>query len=143
MSIALKAYYSLWVVLTWGLLAIILIGLSGQSSRAWWRWLLVGVAAGYIAGILVYQIAPAIMAGSVHNALAIMRAGGLLTHIGLSMLVPLMTMSWLLGLITAAMFAAVKRHSGHDIRVALYIVGTVVICGWVFFLAQQRIPVKW
>jgi hypothetical protein len=134
MSMTLRRYYSLCEGLTWGVLAVILILIPRQSSLTRSRWLLVGTVGGYATGVLVYQIAPVIRLASFQAASATIRGGGVFAYVGLSIVMPVLALSWLLGFIAAAIYVALTRRSVSDIRVALYLVGAVLIVGWTFFL---------
>jgi hypothetical protein len=139
----LKSFYGGYAVSSWIVLAVVLVILSVRLEQARITRLLFGLAAGYLAGIVGYQLAPIVRDGSFVRAASTIQAEGLLSYIGVSLVFPLICLSPLTGLIAMAGTSAVLPRSDGDRYVVVGITALVIIVGWFFFLSCTSVPTKW
>jgi hypothetical protein len=141
MYVWLKAFYPSYVVVLWVLLAV-LFSLYGARTQARNRsWVLVGPAVGYLAGLIAYQLAPAIRDGSFARGTATIAAQGLLPYAETSALHPLLCLSPIVGLVAAAVLVALTQPAAR--YVAASVVAIVFVIGWSFFLSHGALPTQW
>lgn len=139
----LKGFYPAYVTCLWVALSVMLALLCTRfGDLRGWR-LLLGAGVGYVAGIVAYQVAPAIRDGSFVRSASTIKVDGLLSYIGMSIAFPLLCLSPLTGLIAGLAFSALSRSSKVDRYVAAGVLTAVVVAGWSFFLSRSGVPAKW
>lgn len=140
MYIWLKGFYPSYAVCMWGVLTILftLYGVGSQTGSLKW---LVGPGMGYLAGIVAYQLGPAIRDGSFVRSTSTVAVHGLPTYLGTSLIYPLLCLSPVVGTIAAVVFMAFTHRTGRYAAAA--VVGAVFVIGWSFFLGHGALPPQW
>jgi hypothetical protein len=142
MYIWLKGFYPTFVACLWIILALLLSIFAVKSGVPRRRWIVAGAVAGYISGVVAYQIGPALRDGSLVRAASTIRTNGMFSYIGMSLAYPLLILTWLPGIIAAILLTTMARRIGGR-YIALGVVAVVVIAGWTFFLMRGVVPLKW
>lgn len=141
MYVWLKAFYPSYVVVMWVLLAVLFTSYGARTQVRNRRWVFVGPAVGYLAGVIAYQLGPAMRDGSFARGTATIATQGFLTYAGTSALYPLLCLSPVVGLVTAAVLIAFTEPAAR--YVAASVVAIVFVIGWSFFLSHGALPAQW
>ncbi len=139
----LKSFYPAYAVVLWVTLSSIVLLISRTNANPRRGLLFFGAAAGYLAGIVAYNLGPAIRDGSFMRILSTIEADGVLSYIALSAVYPLLLLSPVTGVIAVAVFAMLSRSTKEDRYFAIVIVSVVIISGWTFFLTRGGLPLRW
>jgi hypothetical protein len=141
MYVWLKGFYLSYAVCMWVVFAVlfVLYGVRTQIRRG--SWVVVGPAVGYLAGVVAYQIGPAVRDGSFVRSTTTIATQGLATYAGTSALFPLLCLSPLVGMLSVVVFMGFTRKTHRYVAAA--VVGTVFAIGWAFFLSHGALPVRW
>jgi putative Mn2+ efflux pump MntP len=142
MYIWLKGFYPSYAVCMWGVFAVLfmLYGIGSQTQALKW---LVGPSTGYLAGIVAYQLGPAIRDGSFVRSTSTVAVQGLPAYVGTSLLYPLLCLSPVIGMIAAVVLTAFTRRTDRYAAAAVVVVVAVFVIGWSFFLGHGALPAQW
>ena len=141
MYVWLKSFYVSYSISMWGFFAVLFVLYGMRAHVHHRRWVLIGPAIGYLAGLLAYQTGPAIRDGSFARSSATIATQGIATYAGTSALYPLLCLAPVVGLIGAAMFTMLNRS--NDRYAAAGVIGVVLLLGWSFFLSHGAVPARW
>jgi hypothetical protein len=141
MYIWLKTFYPSYAISMWVLFAILFTLYTVRFQVRSRSWVLIGPALGYLAGVIAYQIGPAIRDGSFVRSSTTIASQGVTTYTATSALYPLLCPSPVVGLIATAIFMLSNRRTGRYTAAA--IVGCVFVVGWTFFLSHGALPARW
>jgi hypothetical protein len=137
----MKAFYPSYVASMWVVLAVLFTLYAVRIQVSSRTWMVVGPLVGYVAGIVAYQLGPAIRDGSFVRSTNTIATEGLTSYAVTSVLYPLLCFSPVVGLIASAVFVAFTRSATRYIAVG--VVGVVFVVGWSFFLSHGALPTRW
>jgi hypothetical protein len=140
MCIWLKGLYPSYAVCMWGAFALLFTLYRADSRSRGLKWL-AGLATGYLAGVVAYQLGPAIRDGSFARSTSTVAMYGLPTYVGTSLLYPLLCLSPVVGMIAAVVLTAFTRRTDRYAATAVIVAAFVI--GWSFFLGHGAFPTQW
>jgi hypothetical protein len=141
MYIWLKGFYASYAVCMWVIFALLFTLYGVHSKIRSQMWVVVGLTTGYLAGIVAYQLGPAIKDGSFLRSTSTVAVQGLPTYLETSALGPLLCLSPLAGMIAAVVFMAFTEKTSRYVAGA--VLGAVFAVGWGFFLSHGALPGRW
>jgi hypothetical protein len=140
----LKAFYPAYLSVMWVTLACLFVVFAPYLALVRRRAALsIGAVAGYVAGLIAYTVGPAMMDGSFARITSTIGVYGLARYIEVSLFYPVLILSPVAGVVTAAVFAALSRSAIADRYLAAAIGGGMFVGGWTFFLTRGVLPFHW
>ena len=139
----LKSFYPTYAVVMWVALALMALMFAGYATKLRRSLLFFGAVAGHLAGIVAYNLGPAIRDGSFTRSISMIEADGLLSYVELATFYPILLLSPIGGIVAAAAFVALFRSTKTDRYRAAAAGGVVIVAGWVFFLMRGALPPHW
>ena len=127
----------------WVALGLITLVCGNHAAKLHRSLLLFGAGVGYVAGIVAYNLGPAVRDGSFARSVSTIEADGVVTYLGLSTFYPLLLLSPIAGVMALATFAALFRSTKTDRYFAVAAASVVLIGGWAFFLTRGALPPRW
>jgi hypothetical protein len=143
MFIWLKRFYPSFAIIFWGMVAcMFVIGVNGVRRR-FLATLMVGVFGAYAAGIIAYALAPSFADGSWARLISTIHVFGLGRYAAVSLLYPLLLLSWLGGVVAVFLVYSVTMQSRKGLYIGLVTAVSVTGVGWTFFVIHHANPAKW
>jgi hypothetical protein len=144
MHLWLKDFYSSYALCLWLILVTIFMLFRGREPRSWSACIGFGAAAGYAAGIVAYQLGPALRDRSFVRGMSAIDASPL-GYLQLSLFNPVLYLTPVAGVLTSVAFCAfAARRSKSRYVVLSCIAGIVLLAGWGFFFFMRGVlPPRW
>ena len=141
MYVWLKGFYPSYAVCMWLVFTLLFMLYGLRAKPRTWTWLRIGPLSGYLAGVVAYQVGPAVRDGSFARAAGTVTTQGLATYAVTSALYPLLCLSPLVGIVATVLFGVLIGKTPRYVAAA--VVGMMFIIGWAFFLSHGAVPARW